>query len=84
MVHGWLQGLSNSCCGMLFNSRGFKTAAAHKGSELEDELVRISDGGKIPIVCDTSPCLQTIKGQLKDDTLKYGPPHLLFKLPLVL
>ena len=64
------QGLSNSCCGMLFNSRGFKTAAAAKGAELEKELVRVSQGGKIPIVCDTSPCLATIKDQLRDPSLK--------------
>ena len=64
------QGLSNSCCGMLFNSRGFKTAADQKGQELESELVRVSQGGKIPIVCDTSPCLAQIKGQLKDSSLK--------------
>ena len=29
------EGLSSSCCGMMFNSRGFKEAAAAKGSELE-------------------------------------------------
>ena len=29
------EGLSSSCCGMMFNSRGFKDAAASKGSELE-------------------------------------------------
>lgn len=29
------QGLGNQCCGMLFDSRGFKEAAAVKAGELE-------------------------------------------------
>ena len=64
------QGLSSSCCGMLFNSRGFKDAAAVKGDDLEQSLVAASQGGKIPIVCDTSPCLSQIKGSLSDSRLK--------------
>ena len=55
---------------MLFNSRGFKDAAAVKGDELEASLVAASQGGKIPIVCDTSPCLSQIKGSLSDSRLK--------------
>ena len=55
---------------MMFNSRGFKTVAADKGAELEQALVKASEGGKYPIVCDTSPCLATIKGQLQDGSLK--------------
>ena len=30
-----MQSLGNQCCGMLFNSRGFKEAAAVKAGELE-------------------------------------------------
>ncbi|KAK9807175.1 hypothetical protein WJX73_004038 [Symbiochloris irregularis] len=66
------ESLGSTCCGMLFNSRGFKAAAKAKGGELEDELVRVSQGGKIPIVCDTSPCLATIKDGLKDPSLKFA------------
>ena len=55
---------------MLFNSRGFKDAAAVKGDDLEQSLVAASQGGKIPIVCDTSPCLSQIKGSLSDSRLK--------------
>ena len=65
-----MQGLSSSCCGMLFNSRGFKGAASHKGQELEQSLVKASQGGKIPIVMDTSPCLAQMKGALTDPCLK--------------
>lgn len=55
------EGLESSCCGMMFNSRGFKDAAATKGAELEAALLKASDNGKIPIVCDTSPCLSQVR-----------------------
>ena len=64
------QGLSGSCCGMLFNSRGFKGAASHMGQQLEQSLIKASDGGKIPIVMDTSPCLAQMKGALTDPALR--------------
>ena len=38
------KGLSNSCCGMLFNSRGFKATASMKGGELEEALMEASEG----------------------------------------
>jgi len=65
-----VQGLSSSCCGMMFNSRGFKGAASHMGQQLEQSLVKASDGGKIPIVMDTSPCLAQMKGALTDPALR--------------
>lgn len=66
------EGISNSCCGMLFNSRGFKDAAAAKGAELEAALMAASDGGKLPIVVDTSPCLLQIKSQLSEPQLRFA------------
>ena len=65
-------GLSNSCCGMLFNSRGFKATASAKGSELEEALMVASEGGKLPIVVDTSPCLAQIKEQLSNPALRFS------------
>ncbi|MEW5310312.1 MAG: hypothetical protein WDW38_002124 [Sanguina aurantia] len=60
------------CCGMLFNSRGFADAAAAKGSEMEDALMVASENGKIPIVCDTSPCLSQIKSQISEPALRFA------------
>jgi len=65
-------GLASSCCGMMFNSRGFKDAAAKKGAELEDALMAASEGGKIPIVCDTSPCLSQIKASISQPALRFA------------
>ena len=57
---------------MLFNSRGFKEAAASKGAELEKAIMRASEGGKIPVIMDTSPCLSQFKSQLTEPGLKFA------------
>lgn len=41
------------------------------GQQLEQSLIKASDGGKIPIVMDTSPCLAQMKGALTDPALRY-------------
>jgi D-lactate dehydrogenase len=66
------EGVSSQCCGMMFNSRGFKGAAAKKGAELEQALLKASEGGKLPIVCDTSPCLSQIKASISDPALRFS------------
>ena len=66
------EGLANSCCGMLFNSRGFAPAAASKMADLEASLLEASEGGKLPIVCDTSPCLMQIKTSLSTPALRFA------------
>ena len=67
------QGLSEQCCGMIFSSKGFKGATQAKGAALEAALLKASEGGKLPIVVDTSPCLAQIKGDLTDGSLKCAP-----------
>ncbi|KAK9821918.1 hypothetical protein WJX81_005753 [Elliptochloris bilobata] len=66
------EGLSEQCCGMIFSSKGFKAATAAKGAALEAALTKASEGGKLPIVVDTSPCLAQIKGDLTDGALKFS------------
>ena len=66
------KGVDALCCGMMFNSRGLKGAAATKGAELEAALLEASEGGKLPIVCDTSPCLSQIKGSISDPALRFA------------
>lgn len=66
------EGIESQCCGMLFNSRGFKEAAAVKCSDLERVLLKASDNGKIPIVMDTSPCLMQVKQSLSDPALRFA------------
>lgn len=57
---------------MMFNTRGLKEAANKKGSELEAALLEASEGGKIPIVCDTSPCLSQIKASISEPSLRFA------------
>ena len=63
------QGLSNTCCGSMFNSRGYKDAARSKVAELEAALMEASEGGMIPIVFDTSPCLIEARGGMANAAL---------------
>jgi D-lactate dehydrogenase len=67
------EGLDKLCCGMAFNSKGFKQTADTKAAELEDALRAASEGGRLPILCDTSPCLYHMKGTL-DPSLKLYEP----------
>ncbi|MBV0933403.1 FAD-binding and (Fe-S)-binding domain-containing protein [Marinobacterium weihaiense] len=48
--------LESLCCGMPFQSKGMFEAADLKRQELMKQLLDASDGGRIPIYSDTSPC----------------------------
>jgi D-lactate dehydrogenase len=77
--------LDSLCCGLAFDSKGFRDIADAKSEELERALLAVSDGGRIPILCDTSPCLQRMR-KLMDPKLSLLEPaefihdHLLDKL----
>jgi D-lactate dehydrogenase len=61
------------CCGVPFNSKGAFRQADQKAAELEKVLLDISLNGKIPILCDTSPCLYRMR-QTMDRRLKMYEP----------
>jgi len=76
------------CCGMAFSSKGYKEAGATKARELSEALLKASNKGDIPILCDMSPCLYTMKETLDtrlklyepvEFTLKFLTPYLDFK-----
>jgi len=77
--------LDRLCCGLTFESKGFLELADAKAKELETALLEASDGGRIPVLCDTSPCLYRMKGAL-DPRLQLHEPvgfihaHLMDKL----
>lgn len=64
--------VSSLCCGMMFGSKGFNEAAADSCSRVEQALMEASEGGRHPIVCDTSPCLATLKEKLAAGPLKFA------------
>ncbi|AZZ94177.1 FAD-binding protein [Hahella sp. KA22] len=49
------------CCGLPFASKGFPDSAQHKAEELAQALLASSEGGRLPIFCDASPCTQKLK-----------------------
>jgi D-lactate dehydrogenase len=56
--------LSGLCCGLSFESKGFPRIAAEKARELERALLAASEGGRLPVVSDTSPCTQRMKATI--------------------
>ncbi|MCX6138432.1 MAG: FAD-binding and (Fe-S)-binding domain-containing protein [Ignavibacteriales bacterium] len=65
--------LSTLCCGMAFDSKGFKEEGMMKSSELEAALLAVSENGRIPVYCDMSPCLYRMK-QVLDPRLQLFEP----------
>jgi D-lactate dehydrogenase len=56
--------VASLCCGLSFESKGFPRLADEKARELERALLAASEGGKLPVVCDTSPCSQRMKATI--------------------
>ena len=65
--------LSDLCCGMPFSSKGFKEAVQTKSSQLEEELLNISEFGEYPILSDTSPCTKKMMESFSHDLNIYEP-----------
>jgi D-lactate dehydrogenase len=53
--------LDELCCGMAFSSKGFTEEGARKSKELEAALLKASEGGRIPVLFDMSPCFYTFR-----------------------
>jgi D-lactate dehydrogenase len=82
------EGMDRLCCGMPFASKGLSKTAAAKAGELGGALLKVSDNGRIPILCDMSPCLYHMKETLDsclqlfepiEFTLTYLAPRLTFE-----
>jgi D-lactate dehydrogenase len=53
--------LPSLCCGMAFDSKGYPEDGDRKTRELEAALLEATDGGRIPVLFDTSPCAYRMK-----------------------
>lgn len=49
--------IDDKCCGMIWSSKGMPDIALEKSRALETVLLKASDGGRLPVICDQSPCL---------------------------
>jgi D-lactate dehydrogenase len=79
--------MNRLCCGTPWESKGFFQIADAKSGELEQALLKASDNGAYPVLCDTSPCTHRMK-RVMSGTLKLYEPvefihdHLLGRLEL--
>ncbi len=67
------------CCGMPFASKGITGTAAVKARELGEALLQASDNGRIPILCDMSPCLLHMKETLDSRLQLFEPIEFTLK-----
>ncbi|HLN56174.1 MAG TPA: FAD-binding and (Fe-S)-binding domain-containing protein [Bacteroidales bacterium] len=72
------ENLNNLCCGMAFMSKGYVKTGKKKSAELEEALLKASDNGKYPILCDMSPCLYTMKENIHSMKL-YEPVEFILE-----
>jgi D-lactate dehydrogenase len=54
------RGISGLCCGMAFASKGFPEAARRAAGRTADALWRATEGGRLTVVTDASPCAGTL------------------------
>ena len=77
------ENLNSHCCGMAFLSKGYTEAGTQKSKELESALIKASENGKYPVLCDMSPCLFTMKENMGNALKLYEPVEFIseFLLP---
>jgi len=79
--------MASLCCGTPWESKGFNDLADAKSAQLEEALLKASDGGRTPVLCDTSPCTHRMLRVMSKKLDLYEPvefihDHLLDKLKL--
>src|SRR5450759_3151916 len=73
------ENLNNLCCGMAFSSKGYTEAGEKKSDELEAALLKASRNGEYPVLCDMSPCLFTMKENMKSGLKLYEPVEFIIE-----
>jgi D-lactate dehydrogenase len=71
--------MNKLCCGMAFSSKGYTKAGEKKSKELESELLKASNNGQYPVLCDMSPCLYTMKENMKSGLKLYEPVQFILE-----
>lgn len=67
------EGLPDLCCGMAFDSKGFREQGMMKTRELETALLKASNNGAYSILVDMSPCLFRMKETLDPKLQLFEP-----------
>jgi len=71
------ENVNSLCCGMAFSSKGYVEAGKESSDKLEAALYKASQGGKLPILCDMSPCLYTMKSNFGERLKLYEPAEFI-------
>lgn len=72
------ENMQKLCCGMIWESKGMPDIADAKTAELEKALLEASDNGRIPVLCDQSPCLHRMRDHISSMKL-YEPAEFIDK-----
>ncbi len=59
------ENMGGLCCGMIWESKGMMDIADKKTAQLEEALLKASQGGIYPVLCDQSPCLHRMRTHIK-------------------
>ncbi len=70
------ENMEKMCCGTIWESKGMPELADQKGKELHEALLKASENGKYPILCDQSPCLY----RMRHTNLEYRASNLELRL----
>ncbi|WP_035075154.1 FAD-binding and (Fe-S)-binding domain-containing protein [Maridesulfovibrio zosterae] len=65
--------MKNLCCGKAFETKGLSEEADRKSDELSKALLKATENGRWPVLCDTSPCLARMKKHLDKHLDLYEP-----------
>jgi D-lactate dehydrogenase len=71
--------LNSLCCGMAFSSKGYTDAGEKKSLELESALMKASENGLYPVLCDMSPCLFTMRENFGENMKLYEPVEFILE-----
>ena len=72
------ENMNNLCCGTIWESKGMPELADQKSTELERALLKASDNGTYPVLCDQSPCLYRMRHTIKGVDM-YEPIEFILK-----
>ena len=67
------ENMNRLCCGTPFDSKGLTEQGDIKAAELEAALMKATQDGRLPVLCDTSPCLYRMR-QVMNPALKLYEP----------
>ena len=72
------ENMKNLCCGTIWESKGMPELADQKSAELEKALLKATENGKYPVLCDQSPCLYRMRHTIKSVDM-YEPVEFILK-----